>query len=247
MISRKRLTRIETALSPDAAVLLWLEKEYRNKTLREYARSLAAGPVCAAPRIHIENQAAAATRNAMRGQESSRIDKAVLQTRMDTDFLIMLVSRTLSVIQDCSLRGWLLFTSALMTGLLEKQAGDGEADEVETNLRRAVVELLSVSGAVERIQNQYFDGKCILPKDFKMELEEDTMGLECLIKGVDKDLKADRHFERMDTGEFRAEVDTKASETARRIAALAKSCVFERFGMPEKANAVLKPYVLADE
>jgi hypothetical protein len=55
----------------------------------------------------VESQVVGAIRGAMKGQEAGRIDRAVRQGQMYADFLILLVSRTNSVILDDSRCRWL--------------------------------------------------------------------------------------------------------------------------------------------
>src|SRR4051812_5771827 len=102
MMRQNRLIRVETSLSPKQAVLLWLRQELQDKTSSEYARWLMQRPPRAAPRSRVEKQVVDAIRTAMKRQEPSRINQAVRQGQMQTDFLILLVLRTNSMVLDNS-------------------------------------------------------------------------------------------------------------------------------------------------
>src|SRR5229473_2919526 len=107
MIKQKRLTRIETSLTPKQAVLLWLRQEHQGRTSTEYLRYMMQRPPSARPRARVETQVVDAIRAAMRGQETGRIHQVVRQGQMHADFLILLVSRTNSVVLDDSRCRWL--------------------------------------------------------------------------------------------------------------------------------------------
>src|SRR5205814_1683801 len=100
VISPSRLIRVESALTPKQAVLLWLREEHQGKTSDEYLRWMMEKPPSAAPRPRVERQVADATRAAMRGQDSNRVAQAVRQAQMHADFLILLVNRTNWVILE---------------------------------------------------------------------------------------------------------------------------------------------------
>jgi hypothetical protein len=69
MINQKRLTRIETSLTPKQAVLLWLRQEHRGRTSTEYLRYMMQRPPSARPRARVETQVVDAIRAAMKGRQ----------------------------------------------------------------------------------------------------------------------------------------------------------------------------------
>ena len=102
MSKQKRLTRVQASLTPKQAVLLWLRQEHQGRTSTEYTRDMLERPPSARPRARVETQVIEAIRAAMKGQEARRIYEAVRQGRMYAGFLIVLVSRTNSVIEHDS-------------------------------------------------------------------------------------------------------------------------------------------------
>lgn len=100
MINEKRLTQVEASLTPKPAVRLWLRQEFQGKTTQEYDRWLIEQPVTSFPRIRVERQVMGAIQGAMKGQDPFRIQQAVRQAHMETDFLILLVFGTNSLVLD---------------------------------------------------------------------------------------------------------------------------------------------------
>src|SRR5438874_4747986 len=89
MISRKRLVKVETALTPKQAVLLWLTEARHPGSPAEDQTNLAKLPLSEFPRSRINRQVAIAVRAAMKGQPEDLIAKAVRSAAMEADFLMM--------------------------------------------------------------------------------------------------------------------------------------------------------------
>jgi hypothetical protein len=246
MLTEKRLTQIEAALTPKASVLLWLRQEHQGKTLQEYARWLFEQPLAAAPRIRVERQVVGAIWAAMKGQDPVRIREAARQAKMETDFLILLVNETNSVIFDQSRFVWLRILG-LLTMIFSGVLRD-KSEDLEAGLQEATAELFALPLTVERIQARYFDGERILATDVEEGLDRPVMFLRYFIADPDQDLEADGHPELVDDSEeFRTVVEDKASTKVRYIRDLAKSEMLKHFGRCESAKAVLRPYILGEE
>jgi hypothetical protein len=248
MLNEKRLTQIETSLTPKQALRLWLRQEFQGKTTQEYDRWLIAQPVTAFPRIRVERQVMGAIQAAMKGQDPFRIQQAVRQAHMETDFLMLLVFRANSVVRNQSHSVWLQILSAV-TMLFSGVLRDEQASyDLEVALQEATAELFSLPLAVERIQTRYFDGECILAKDVRENLDWPIMFLRCFFAGVDQKLEEAGHPERViDSEEFRNVVDHKAEKKATYFPALAKSEMLWDFGCGEAGKALMRPYVLGDQ
>jgi hypothetical protein len=247
MINKKRLTQVETALTPKAAVLLWLRREHQGKTTREYIQGLVQLPASAAPRPRIGRQVAAATQSAMKGHDPDRIQRAAWQARMDADFLIVLVNRANSAALDHAKSAWFRVGSCFMqlysVGLKREDA----SDEPVADLRAAALEVFSIHLAIERIQSRHFDGECILLMDVQESLELQSMILREYVACLDLELEKQGCPElAVNSVDFRTAVSNRAAEKARYICALAKSAMLQEFGRGDEANAVLRPYVLAE-
>jgi hypothetical protein len=246
MINERRVVQIEAALTPMQAILLWLRREHQGKTTQEYERWLFERPVAALPRNRVARQVVSAIQAGMKGQDPVRIQQAARQAQMETDFLLLLVFRTNSVIQDQSHSVWLRIL-ALLTMIFNGVLRD-KSDDLVAAFREAAAELFALPLAVERIQGRYFDGECILAKDVKEGLDWPVMFLRYFIADLDQDLKEDGHPERVvDSEEFRSVVDGKASKKVLYIRALAKSEMLQSFGRAESARAALRPYILGEQ
>jgi hypothetical protein len=249
MLNNKRLTQIEMSLTPDNAVLLWLLQEHQGKTTQEYTRWLFERPVAALPRNRVARQVVGAIQAAMKGQDPVRIQQAVRQAQMETDFLLLLVFRTNSLVLDQSRSVWprILGLFTLLTMISNGVLKD-RSDDLEAGLREAAAELFALPVAVERIQDRYFQGECILTKDVKEDLDWPVVFLRCFIADLDQVLKEDGHPECViDSDEFRSVVEDKASKKVLYIRALAKSDMLQCFGRAEAARAVLRPYILGEQ
>lgn len=93
MSAERRLARLEGALSPHAATLVWLEEAHRFPTLSAYVGWLLDQPEEAAPFWRVPEQAETAVRQAMRGAPREAIQRAARQAVRDAIFLVELVIR----------------------------------------------------------------------------------------------------------------------------------------------------------
>jgi hypothetical protein len=245
MLNEKRLTQIEASLTPKPAVLLWVRQEFQGMTFQEYVRWLVERPVAAAPRIRVERQVVRAIQAAMKGQDPLRIQEAARQAQMETDFLILLVNRTNSLVLDQSRSVWLRILGLLTMIFNGVLRDDDASDDLVAGLLEAAAELFALPLGVERIQARYFDGESILAKDVREGLDWPVMFLRYFIADLDHYLEEHGHPELVvDSEEFRSVVEGKASKKVLCIRALAKSGMLQSFGLGEAANAVLRPCIL---
>ena len=246
MLKQKLLTRIETALTPKQAVLLWLQ-ENKGKTSDEYSRWLLSHPRSASPRPKVEARVAEAIRSAMKGKEPNQISQAIRQGQMEADFLILLVNRTNTAILDESQTRWLRI-ALLYERLRNAALSNDESDWAPTwtvSLRSLAIDVFSLQTACELIREEYFDGVCILLKDAREDLEQQARTVQQLINSSDGLVIDVEQPKRAIDGEaLRTTIAERASARAGYIVALAKSKMLDDFGEPEAADAVLRPYFL---
>jgi hypothetical protein len=100
MTAERRLAKLETALSPKAATLLWLEDAHRFGSLPAYVDWLIDQPISAAPLERVPQQARTATIEAMRGQHRDAMREAGRAAVRDAIFLVELVLRLNSVAEE---------------------------------------------------------------------------------------------------------------------------------------------------
>lgn len=246
MIKQKRLTRIETSLTPKRAVLLWLRQEHQGRTSTEYLRYMIQQPSGARPRTRVESQVVDAICAAMKGQEAGRIHQAVRQGQMYADFLILLVSRTNSVILDDSRCRWLQIT--LLHEQLRNAALSGHnakaLNKWAVRLRGVVTDVCALQAASELIRDRYFDGECILSKDAIEDLEQQAKIVQTMMHNHDHVvIEAGQPEFATDSDKLQKTINELASQSADCIVAMAKSTTLDDFGEGADADAILKPYV----
>jgi hypothetical protein len=97
MTAERRLAKLEGALSPKAATLLWLAEAHQFGSLSAYVAWLIDQPISAAPLERVPAQARAAAVAALRGQPREAVREAAHQAVRDAIFLVELVLRLNSV------------------------------------------------------------------------------------------------------------------------------------------------------
>jgi hypothetical protein len=100
MITEHRLAKLEGALSPKAATLLWLAEAHQFGSLPAYVDWLIDQPISAAPLERVPAQARAAAVEALRGQPREAVGEAAHQAVRDAVFLVELVLRLNSVAEE---------------------------------------------------------------------------------------------------------------------------------------------------
>jgi hypothetical protein len=92
-VNRKRVTKMETSLTPTAAVLLWLKEAQSYGSLQQYAtevRERLSEPGSKFPRSIVEERITQAVRDALKGRPHDEIDRAVRDAAREGDFLFVL-------------------------------------------------------------------------------------------------------------------------------------------------------------
>jgi len=88
--NERRLTKIETSLTPTQAIVLWLEEAHQFDSFPAYASWLKDQPDSAYPLHRLPHQVEQATLDALRGQPRERVDFAVRRQVRDVIFLFKL-------------------------------------------------------------------------------------------------------------------------------------------------------------
>jgi hypothetical protein len=91
MTAERRLVKLEGALSPKAATLLWLVEAQQFRSLPAYVNWLLEQPISAAPLERVPAQARAGAVEALRGQPREVAREAAHQAVRDAIFLVELV------------------------------------------------------------------------------------------------------------------------------------------------------------
>jgi hypothetical protein len=96
----RRLAKLEGALSPKAATLLWLAEAHECRSLPAYVDWLIDQPISAAPLERVPEQARGAAVEALRGQPREVVRDAAHQAVRDAIFGVELVLRLNSVAEE---------------------------------------------------------------------------------------------------------------------------------------------------
>ena len=91
MTAERRLAKLECALSPKTATMLWLAEAQQFGSLPAYVDSLIDQPISVAPLERVPAQARAAALEAMRGQPREAALEAAHRAVRDAIFLVELV------------------------------------------------------------------------------------------------------------------------------------------------------------
>jgi hypothetical protein len=145
MTAERRLAKLEGALSPKAATLLWLAEAHQFGSLPAYVDWLIDQPISAAPLERVPQQARAAALEAMRGQPREMAQEAAHQDIRDSIFGVELVLKLNQVAEE-TIRIDGLRYSALFW---EMRALTAEAELARRSRSRADP---SASGLAERWQ-----------------------------------------------------------------------------------------------
>jgi len=100
MTAERRLAKLEAALSPKAATLLWLAEAQEFGSLPAYVALLIDQPISVAPLERVPEQARAAALESMRGQPREAVQEASRGAVRDGLFLVELVLRLNAVAEE---------------------------------------------------------------------------------------------------------------------------------------------------
>ena len=87
---KRRIEKLETALTPKQAFILWLQEAHSFNGIKEYVKSLKDQPANAAPIPRLTDQVEEAVKRTPKGRPREEIDKAVRQAYKDVLFLLFL-------------------------------------------------------------------------------------------------------------------------------------------------------------
>ena len=186
MTAERRLAKLEGALSPKAAALLWLEEAHRFGSLPAYVDWLIDQPVSAAPLERVPAQVRAAALEALRGLPRELVRVSSHQAVRDAIFLVELVLRLNSVAEETirteGLRYAALFWEMrAITAEAELDAGSAAPQGRRTIGRRWVAWRHGVSASMTNLhatkearlllERRYLDGRGALFPDLGRDWE----------------------------------------------------------------------------
>ena len=90
MTLNRRLDKIERALTPKQAVILWLQSTAQYRNMLEYVQYLKDLPASEAPLYKITKKVSQSIRESMKGRPQREVEQAVYRAERDVYFLVNL-------------------------------------------------------------------------------------------------------------------------------------------------------------
>jgi hypothetical protein len=187
--SQKQIARLEGCLTPQQAVIVWLEEVAQCRNLSEFVDHLRNQPEGARPHARLPEQLRASIEQAMKGQRKETVEAEVRRAVRDAAFLLYL-HRYANIQVTEPLRAWGLQLGLLRERLFRlamerdkrEEAGRSGRDarhkrrrrntDLERNWVRGVeyflTELYAKRDAINSISSGYFGGKRLLFADLAM-------------------------------------------------------------------------------
>ncbi len=268
MTARRRLARLEGALSPRAATLLWLEEAHRFPTLPAYVAWLVDQPAEAAPLCRVPEQAETAVRVAMRGEPREAVRGAMRQAVRDAVFLVELVIRlNLAAEEATRLEGlryaalfWEMRAIAAEAELEQRNEGPEGRRSIARRWaawRAAVTDWLTNLYAANEarllLERRYLDGRSVLFPDLGRDWDTLRQTAERLAGlgdslGVQRDSTASRRERPIrDLGALRTAARSRAAAQAGTLADTARAAALDFLGDTEGAAAIAERRLLTGE
>jgi hypothetical protein len=173
MTAERRLAKLEGALSPKAATLLWLAEAQEFGSLEAYVDWLIDQPISAAPLELVPEQSERAARAAMRGQPREAVREAAHRAVRDAVFLVELVTRlNLAAVEVSRIEGLryaVLYWQMRALSAEASLSGDAASRQVKsastsrwrtwcTDVAGLVTRLHAAEEARAHLERQYLDG-----------------------------------------------------------------------------------------
>jgi hypothetical protein len=188
--SKRRLDKLEGALSPTEAVLRWLAEAHEHPTLPEYVQSLLGQPNAAYPLYRLPEEMEISVRQGLKGQPREQIERAVRVAVRDAAFLVYLVTQTNHAVlaeRRANSLHFLLVSQGLKALLRGHEPWEGEAQQRWSTLAESLVlETFTVHGAIERIATTYFRGRSPLFPDTAADLQQLVTATEGIMESVER-------------------------------------------------------------
>jgi hypothetical protein len=254
MTAERRLAKLESALSPKAATLLWLEEAHQFRSLPAYVAWLIDQPISVAPLERVPVQARAATVEAMRGQPREAVREAAHRAVRNAIFGVELVLK-LNVAAEEAMRLSRLRYAALFWEMraisaeaqLEtagpSRAKDGRRTPRWAAWQAAVGSLIGSLYAAEearaRLERRYLEGTSTLFHDLAADWQalrekgEQLAGLgdlECVTAGRVEGGRRRRRRAEIDLRRLRAAALYHAPEEAAALVDAARAAALDALG-----------------
>jgi hypothetical protein len=190
MTLTRRITAIETSLSPTQLVLRWLDEAHAFGDLESYVRSQLAEPAAEGPLDRLAREAASGARASLRGKRPEIIDAAIRSALRETVFRFDLVMRILVTTHELLEREGLIQAALSAHIALLTSEGRAQRRRDATYLERfatrrdlltfRVTELRAAQEARSVVETRYLVGHTALFPDAVTAWDEQLRSTETL-------------------------------------------------------------------
>jgi hypothetical protein len=257
----KRLDKIAGQLTPQQAVLLWMQEAHQYPTVAAYMDALKDAPVTKYPMMRLPDQVTQAVRTARKGEKPEVITRAVRQAMREVAFLF---SSQLQVNTRlwADWRAMCLHLAYVASDLGHLCADDDEPPEAELGRVRqhaidAVLEFLQWDIAIHKIAGRYYGGASLLFPAQAEQLAASLQSAEQVVmifndhldylawrrsestKGTKRRLPP-LSVEPIDLEELRQAIASAGVDLARHIVVMAQAEAAEFLGEKQEALGILR-------
>jgi len=248
----KRLTKIETALTPKQAVLLWLKETLQLGRDDWTARALRA-PLHETPRFRISVMVEKAVRDSLskKGMKPEFIAHVVLEAQKEADFLLVLIRHVRDdVASDSPLRGFQLLLlreklARMLEHFVEHDRFDPEGwDQWRTGLINTLTPLWQLRATIAAISARFYDHHPILFREEDNGLNEDIRIAESLAVHYNRLERGLPSWTALDLDALQSSVEAEVPAAVQRRVTFARARSLRDFGEEEAARDLEEPIVL---
>ncbi len=254
----RRLSKIESSLTPKQAVLLWMEEAHQHDSLFQYVASIKDGPDNAWPLYRLSEQAEASTRANMKGQPRGDVERAVRLAVRESYFLFHIHQQMNRRLME---EGRAHFLQAqVLAALLNHLYHDAECGRPQDRNRPSLKkrrtqwafcareflrELFTLEKAAGAISDRYFDGHPVLWPKIRNTLDdliETTLGFAELF-AISFPSRRRKSVEQIDAVAISHEAAEAAPDLQAYIVDMAKAEVLDSMGEGQAAAEIVKRHV----
>ena len=253
MSFERRLTKIETSLTPKQAVLLWLKEVQPLGRTKCLEKALTTGAIHETPCARISIAAANAVRESLskQGVKEEVIASAARAARKQADFLFVLLSNLhYSVDILGTINGLrVAFLHEKYSHMLEQYLADRSLDQNDWNRWRAnLIDTLAamwrLRDTASEISTRYYDCHPLLFPENESSLTEDIRLLESLLQHYNSLQGMLPVCTAIDSDALLLSVRKDVPAEVERLAANALSTILFDYGERDEAWKVMQPHVL---
>ena len=251
MSLRKRLIKIETALTPKQAVLLWL-KEVQQLDPNEFAERFFKCPMHEAPRVRIPEMAEKAVRDSLRkkGLKPESVSEAAHEAWKRADFMLVLVYLLNDeIVQDARVSTPCLRLLLVELGWMEEKHKEHGLFTAWGGWRALFINTMTrtllLRATIEAISERMYDNHSILFPGVETSLNHRIKWAELLAASYNALEGVLPSWTAIDLAALRSSIEAEVPAEVAKQVAHAKAKTLQALGEWKAAWDLLEPYALA--